>query len=144
MKRRNLLVWITVLLVMFFAFACGKGAKNQADENTVIIRPSNDVLVLKSDTTLMEYLETMKEKGLIDFTTSSDMIISVNGIENKSTGANSMKCWMLYTSDESQSNEAYGVLEYEGVQYPSASLGADMLMVKEEFVYILAYHEVKW
>ena len=144
MKKRSLFVWLTALLVAFLAFSCGKTTKNQADENTVVIHPSNDVLVLQSDTTFMEYLEAMKEKGLIDFTTSSGMIISVNGIENKSTGANSMKCWMVYTSDESQSNQAYGVLEYEGVSYASASFGADMLIVKEEFVYILAYHEVKW
>lgn len=134
-------------LCLLVLFACGKQDDSnavKADENTVVIRPSEEVLVIGEDTTLSAYLNAMQEDGLIEFTAESGMIVSVNGIANEYTSANAMKCWMIYTSDPALSNKAFGQLAYEGKTYGSASYGADGLIIKAEYVYFLAYHEVTW
>ena len=142
LKKWSVLFVCVCLLI--FGCSCGQKQEHKADENTVVIRPSDEVLLIESDTTLMDYLFAMQEKDMIELVVENGMILSVGGIENETTGLNSMNCWMLYTSDPDNSNAAFGVLEYDGEKYASASWGAESLVIKKEFVYILAYHEVTW
>ena len=46
---------------------------------------------------------------------------------------------MLYTSDSENANEAWGIVEYEGKNYGSATLGAESLPVKSGAIYIWWY-----
>lgn len=140
MKR----IFLSIVLAVVALFcACAKPAANPADENTVVIVPSEEVLALDG-ATLADYLAAMKERGLISYTMENGMLTEVNGKKNRSTGTSSAECWMIYTSDPDYSNAAFGTLTYDGVVYPSASLGAESIVLSKSFVYLLAYHTVTW
>lgn len=147
--KRSLSLLLTLLFALgaFSLFSCKEKDETDyvsADENTVAIFPSEEVLALTDRSTLADYLVAMREKGLISYEMEYGMINSVNGIVNEYTGTNSMNSWMIYTSDPDQSNAAFGKLKYEGKTYASASLGAESLIVKAEYAYFLAYHSVSW
>jgi hypothetical protein len=88
---------------------------------------------LTDTTTLVEYMNALKEDGALDFEMKNGMVSSVNGIENP---ADWSSCWMLYTSDTDNANTAWGEVEYKGEVYGSAILGAEALTIKEGCLYI--------
>lgn len=143
--KRSLSLLLTFLFALgaFSLVSCSQTDYVLADENTVAIFPSEEVLALTDSTTLSDYLAAMQEKGQLTYVMEDGMINSVNGIANEYTGTNSMS-WMIYTSDPDQSNSAFGQLKYEGKRYASASLGAESLIVKADYAYFLAYHSVSW
>lgn len=105
-------------------------------EDHVIIKITQEALNGATDMTLMDYMETLKAGGELEFTVSDGMITSINGIENP---ADYSSCWMLYTSDEDNANKAWGTVEYEGKEYGSAISGAETLKIKADQLYIWVY-----
>ena len=105
-------------------------------QDHVIIKITQEALNGEADMTLMDYMETLKDGGELEFSVSDGMITSINGIENP---ADYSSCWMLYTSDEDNANKAWGTVEYEGKEYGSAISGAETLKIKADQLYIWVY-----
>ena len=102
----------------------------------IVITVSSEQMEISSDTTLIDYMQTLKADGQLDFEITNGMITSVNGIENP---ADWSSCWMLYTSDADLANSAWGTVEYNGVVYGSAILGAETLKIKDGCLYIWVF-----
>jgi hypothetical protein len=85
---------------------------------------------------LLQYMEQLKEKGELSFEIKDGMITAINGIANP---ADFSSCWMLYTSDAEYSNSAWGTVEYQGQTYGSAIVGAELLEIKADQLYIWVY-----
>ena len=130
---------LLIILVAFCAItaccftACGDKEPIKADENTVIITATDTAFDFDGKT-LKDYMDYLQGNGKFTYSINNGMITAING---KSNTANSY--WMLYTSDEENSNDAWGTFEYEGAIYGSATLGADALTVKEGCIYVWAY-----
>ena len=62
------------------------------------------------------------------------MVTEINGRANTTNSY-----WMVYTSDEAHANAEWGVMEYEGKEYGSATLGAESLPLAAGGTYIWAY-----
>lgn len=84
-------------------------------------------------TTLVDYMNSLKDDGQFTFEINNGMVSSVNGIDNP---ADWSSCWMLYTSDSDSSNTAWGTIEYNSNVYESAVLGAESLIIKDGCMYI--------
>ena len=135
-KLVNTLVFLLLFATML-AFA-GCLAKKEPmvikeSDTYIVIHVSSEQMELTDTTTLVEYMNALKEDGALDFEMSNGMVSSVNGIENP---ADWSSCWMLYTSDTDNANTAWGEVEYKGEVYGSAILGAETLTVKDGCLYI--------
>lgn len=102
----------------------------------IVIKTTKEAMGDKTDMLLIEYMETLKAKGELEFRVDNGMITSINGIDNP---ADFSSCWMLYTSDEENSNASWGTAEYDGKQYGSAVSGAEALKIKPDQIYIWVY-----
>ena len=102
----------------------------------VIIKVTQEALDGATEMTLMDYMTKLKDKGDLEFAISDGMITSINGIDNP---ADYSSCWMLYTSDAENANNAWGTVEYEGVEYGSAISGAETLKIKADQMYIWVF-----
>lgn len=87
-------------------------------------------------TTLVDYMNSLKNDGQLTFEINNGMVSSVNGIDNPSDWSS---CWMLYTSDADNANSAWGTIEYNGNVYGSAVLGAESLIIKDGCMYIWVF-----
>lgn len=99
----------------------------------IIINVLSEQMEIKDNTTLLEYMNSLKEDGELTFEINNGMVSSVNGIDNSPDWSS---CWMLYTSDADNANSAWGNIEYNGNIYGSAILGAESLIVKDGCMYI--------
>ena len=130
MKRiSNLFLTLFTFILFSFAFTACKTPVT-ADGDYVLLTAKN----VEEQTTLVEYMQTLQEDGKLSYTVEDGMVVSINGKANE---ANSY--WMLYTTDDEFSNEAWGTIEYEEITYKSASLGAEELVVKEGETYVWVY-----
>lgn len=102
----------------------------------IVISASNEQMPISKDTTLLDYMRSLKDDGDLAFEVTNGMVSSVNGISNASDWSS---CWMLYTSDVDSANNAWGTIEYNGNVYGSAMLGAESLSVKEGCLYIWVF-----
>ena len=131
-------------LVMVMVIACTMlltGCKSEPlvikDSDTcIVIKVTRESLGDKTDMVLIDYMQQLQDDGELDFTIENGMIKSINGIENP---ADYSSCWMLYTSDEENSNTAWGTVEYDGQEYGSAVSGAEVLEIKAGQLYIWVY-----
>lgn len=132
------LVLLMVLTLSFSFIACKQEPPLVIKESDTyfVINVSSSQMELKDDTTLIEYMDSLKQNGLLNFETSGGMIVSINGIENPSDWSS---CWMLYTSDTDFSNESWGKINYNGTTYGSAMFGAETLVIKEGCIYIWVF-----
>ena len=138
MKKKFLtLIVVTIMLTICLLAGCASGHKEPIipDENTVVISIEKGDLN-GEELSLSAYMDILKEEGKLDYTSSNGMITSLNGIDNASDYSS---CWMLYTSDDENANEAWGTVVYDGSNYASSMYGADELKVKEGCLYIWAY-----
>ena len=127
---------VSILLAMLLLLsmtACRNEPKVIKDSDTYIVIKTTGV---KDDMMLIDYMETLKENGELEFSVENGMILSINGIDNP---ADYSSCWMLYTSDEENSNSAWGTIEYEGKAYGSAVSGAETLKIKADQLYIWVF-----
>ena len=95
--KKLLLTFLTFVL-LFSMVACGNSETHvikETDEK-IIITVSSKQMELTDSTTLLEYMQSLKEDGEFEFEIVSGMITSINGIENP---ADWSSCWMLYTND---------------------------------------------
>ncbi len=123
-KKCVLAIFVFTLIACLFCAACAKDVKTVG----IAVRDAAEGETLKT------YMDKMEERGEISYTIENGMVTSVNGIAN---AANSY--WMLYTDDVENSDESWGVLEYDGKTCFSAKLGAEALHVKNGCVYVWSY-----
>ena len=132
-KLLSLLLALTTLLGVLTLAACGREPVVIKDSDTcIVIRVPEDA----EEMTLIDYMNALKTDGTLDFTVEGGMVTSIGGIENP---ADFSSCWMLYTSDADFSNSAWGTVEYDGVEYGSAIVGAEALVIKPGGLYIWAF-----
>ena len=139
-KRIFSLLTLLFLLATLLLCSCQKTEPIvvKDSETCIVIRATEDFLNKNGEMTLIEYMEALKNDGLLEYTEANKMITSINGIENP---ANFSHCWMLYTSDSDSSNSAWGIIEYAGVEYGSAVVGASDLKIKPSCLYIWVFQE---
>lgn len=102
----------------------------------IVINVSNEQMTITDNTTLVDYMTSLKDDGELIFEINNGMITSINGIANPVDWSS---CWMLYTSDSDSSNTAWGTIEYNGNVYGSAILGAESLTIKDGCIYIWVF-----
>ena len=128
---------------VFSFVACGEEEKPlvvKDSDTCIVITVSSKQMNVTADTTLLDYMNSLKNDNKIEFTTSgSGEMIMVASIYGKENAADYSECWMLYTSDADNANTAWGEIEYNGNVYGSAVLGAASLKVKEDCLYIWVY-----
>ena len=137
-KLIKLVVTIFVFVILFSFVGCvQKGPLVIKETDTyIVINVSNEQMEIKNDTTLVDYMNSLKNDGLLSFEMNNGMVTSVNGIQNPS---NFSSCWMLYTSDKDNANSAWGTIEYNDNIYGSATMGAESLTVKDGCIYIWVF-----
>ena len=134
-KIISLIAVVTTILTLLFCVACMKPTPKVIKESDTyfVINVTDKV---DADTTLYDYMVTLRDDGQINFTDADGMITSLNGLSNK---ADWSEVWMIYTTDEDNSNTAWGLVEYNGKTYGSAMYGAEELKVKQGESYIWLY-----
>lgn len=125
-------VLLCVTALLFSFTACG----NNEPVDDVVIIVSSEKIDITDKTTLLDYMNALKEGGELEFELSDGMVTSINGVANT---ADYSSCWMLYSGDADQANTAWGTVDYDGNVYGSAVLGAEALVIKEGCVYIWSY-----
>ena len=137
---RKILSCLLAMLMIVSAVAltgCQKEPLVIKDSDTcIVIKVTQEAMGDKTDMLLIDYMQTLKDKGELEFKIADGMVTSVNGIDNP---VDFSSCWMLYTSDEALSNAAWGTVEYEGKEYGSAVVGAEKLTIKPDQLYIWVY-----
>lgn len=143
-KVFNLFVYVSAIIIGALSFA-GCFSKDplviKESDTYIVINVSNKQMEISDDTTLLDYMISLKDDGKLDFEINNGMVSSVNGIENP---ADWSSCWMLYTSDEDSSNIAWGKVEYNGNVYGSAILGAESLIIKDGCTYIWVFQSFSY
>lgn len=127
----SLLLVLTAALSSVWFFACGKSADGV--EPLVIVADES-----AAGKTLLQVMSEKEEDEEFSYKIKDGMIVEINGTEND---LDYNPCWMLYTSDQENSNTAWGEYEYNGETLGSASVGADSLIVKSGEVYVWVYQE---
>lgn len=136
-KILSCLLAVVILVGTMLLAGCKSEPLVIKDSDTyIVIKTTQEAMGDKTDMLLIEYMETLKEKGQLEFKVENGMITSINGIDNP---ADFSSCWMLYTSDEANANASWGTVEYEGKQYGSAVSGAETLKIKADQLYIWVY-----
>ncbi|MBQ0099873.1 MAG: hypothetical protein KBS91_04950 [Firmicutes bacterium] len=138
--------FISVLVLITFVFslfACeSKVPKVIQDSETCIVISTFDCdYTITDKSTLLDYMNYLKNSGEIDFELNGTMLQSINDTENKSDFS---YFWALYTSDKDNSNDAWGTVVYNEEIYGSAIFGVDTLRIKENCLYIWLYQESEW
>ena len=129
LKKLLSLALLLCLLSTLFVGCLGK-------TEPVVIKDSDTFIVITADKdapSLLEYMNSLKDKGELDFTIENGMLTSVNGIANP---ADFSSCWMVYTSYADYASEMFGTVEYGGKVYGSAVVGSETLPVKAGEIYI--------
>ncbi len=138
-KVFSLFTCVLVIVVGLFSFV-GCSPKEplviKESDTYIVINASNEQMTISDNTTLLDYMKSLKDDGQLTFEISNGMVSSVNGIENPSDWSS---CWMLYTSDTDNANLAWGTIEYNGKVYGSAILGAESLTIKDGCIYIWVF-----
>lgn len=116
----------TVLLSVFCFVACG-----EENVEPVAITVSQTV---EENTTLLQVMQEKKTAGELDFKMENGMLVEINGTSNTTNSY-----WMLYTSDENNSNAEWGTYEWNGEMLGSAIAGADTLVVAQGETYLWVY-----
>ena len=138
MKKTKRLVSILLSALLLLSMtACHKEPLVIKDSETcIVVKTTHEAIGDNQDMVLIDYMQTLKEKGELEFAMENGMILSINGIDNP---ADYSSCWMLYTSDAENANTAWGTVEYEGKEYGSAVSGAEVLKVKPDQLYIWVF-----
>ena len=140
--KRKLYSFFTLVCALIFTaclFVCCqkeeggvKATVAQTTENLVVIQVDE----VDGEATLLSVMESLQEKGELQFVISGGMVTEING---KINATDFSYCWMLYTSDAELSNDAWGTVSYEGKTYGSAIVGAETLTVSAGELYIWSY-----
>ncbi len=130
------LIFITAVIILSVCSCQSKEASftviKETDTYIVISIPEEQA----KDMLLIDYMQSLKDEGSLDFVVTNGMITSINNIEN---AADFSSCWMLYTSDKDNSSTAWGSVEYNDIECGSSVLGAESLKVCPGELYIWVY-----
>lgn len=130
------IIFITIAILISLYSCQSKNADftviKETDTFIVISQPDEQA----QEILLIDYMQSLKNEGSLDFDISNGMITSINNIENASDFSS---CWMLYTNDTEFSSSAWGVIEYNGTECASSVLGAEKLNVKPGMLYVWVY-----
>ncbi len=121
-------LFLTVVLSICF-FAC------QQEKIEVYAFDFTDMEVGKN-VTLLDIMEEKKKEGTLTFSVRDGMVVEIGGLENT---LNYNPCWMLYTTDEDYANHEWGTYEYNEKILGSATVGAELLLVKTNEIYVWVY-----
>ena len=133
--KRKIISFITLICTVIVTACCLVACKKEPvklDGDYVVITATKEA----EGKTLLAFMEELKAEDKISFEISNGMVTSING---KANAGDYSACWMLYTSDSENANDAWGIVIYEDKQYGSAMLGAETLVVKEGETYIWWY-----
>lgn len=138
MKRIKSILLILTLCVTLSMAAClpNNSLVVFDSDECIAITVSEGQMPITSSSTLLDYMQALKNSERLNFEIDDGMITSINGIKN---AADWSSCWMLYTSDADNANTAWGTVEYNGKVYGSAIYGAEKLKIKEGCIYIWVY-----
>ena len=133
----SVIILISVLLGALSLSSCKEEPLVIKDSETcIVIKTTEKTLKDDPDMYLIDYMASLKENGELEYEIKNGMISSINGIDNP---ADYSKCWMLYTSDSENANSAWGTVLYEGTEYGSAVVGAEILKLKADCLYIWVF-----
>ena len=104
----------------------------KSEENLLVIK----VLEAVEEESLLAVMSYLQAKGGLAYTMSGTMVSGING---KNNPADYSSCWMLYTSDSEFSNEAWGTITIDGQEFGSAVLGAELLPVRKDALYVWSF-----
>ena len=136
-KLLSCLLAAVLLMSVLLCTGCHSEPLVIKDSDTyIVIKTTQEAMNGKTDMLLIDYMQQLKDKGELEFEVANGMITAINGIANP---ADYSSCWMLYTSDEANSNAGWGTVEYQGNLYGSAVVGAEILKIKEDQLYIWVY-----
>ena len=137
-KFFNTIIAIALLVIVFSFFGCSPKEPLVIKESDtyIVINVTKEQMDITDTTTLVDYMNSLKNDGQLTFEINNGMVSSVNGIDNPSDWSS---CWMLYTSDTDNANPAWGTIEYNGNVYGSAILGAESLTIKDGCIYIWVF-----
>ena len=142
-KRFFVLAWLVAAVCMLFAFGCGeeKGSATvtmvTCEEKTVVLTVSN----VQGKFTLLHCLQSLSDEGALTYEMDGTMLKGLGGLQNDDKN---FSYWMIYTSDKSNANEAWGTFTYNGETLGSASKGANELRVKDACVYVFSYETMSF
>lgn len=123
---------ILTLLMTAYVFVGCKKTPVKLDGDYIVITAEEAA----EGKTLLAYMNELKAQDKLSFELKDGMVTSING---KANAADFSSCWMLYTSDSENANEAWGIVEYEEKNYGSAIVGVEILPVKSGEIYIWWY-----
>lgn len=136
-KFFSIFISLLCIFTCLLSISCGQDKLVIKESDTfVIINASSNQMQIDDETTLVDYMQSLKEDNLLDFNISGGMITSINGIDNP---ADWSSCWMIYTDDTKYSSLAFGSIEYNGKAYNSAVVGAETLPIKDGATYIWVF-----
>ena len=143
MKKKILCLALIVVMLFTVLASCGHKAPTiiKPDENTVVIDVTNSKDFPVDGKSLEDYMNYLASEKVLTFTIDKGMVTVIN---DKAQDDKNSSYWMLYTSDADNANEEWGVMEYEGKKYGSATLGATDLKVKDGCRYIWSYQTLSW
>lgn len=136
-KALSLVLVIATLFLALSLTACKEAPLVIKDSDTfIVIKTTEKSLEGKDGMMLIDYMAELRNDGKLEFAVTDGMVTSINGQAN---AADYSICWMLYTSDADFASSAWGTVEYEGVEYGSAVVGAETLELKPDQIYIWVF-----
>lgn len=128
MKKLTSLFLACALMLSLVFVGCDNTvpAKNG---DTVVIAVTGEVA---EGTTLLDYMQSINGGEILkSYVIENGMVTCINGMK-----ASGSIYWFLFTDDVENSNSDWGSVTVEGITYNSASLGAELLIVKSGCTYI--------
>ena len=127
--KKILSLVLLLISVTFISFGCTPVDQTAKDGDYIVITVSGEIA---EDLTLAQYMEQIKGgESLSSFVMEGGMITEINGLK-----ASGNVYWMLFTDDSENSNADWGTVTVNEKIYPSASLGAESLIIKSGYTYI--------
>lgn len=142
-KRISVLAWLIAAVCLLFSLGCGteKGSATvnvlSSEEKTMVLTVSD----VQGKFTLLNCLQSLAADGEIEYEMQGTMLTAIGGVKNDDA---TFSYWMIYTSDASNANAAWGSLEYNGTTLSSAAKGISELQVKDGCLYVFCYQTMSF
>ena len=147
---KKLLMFFATALV-FFAVGCGTTQVKDLDDTSIIIVPTSSIAEIDGDTTLEDYIITLKGAGELTFEGENSgyglFITSMNGKENEviSSTANSSEgySWTVYIDFLTVDGVIYAgdseTVVHDGITLYKAIYGVSAIPCLENHTYAFVY-----
>ena len=131
-----LLAAVTLMGILLLPGCKSEPLVIKESDTCIVLKVTEEAIGDNKDMLLIDYMDSLVKSGKMTCTIQDGMVTSINGIDNP---ADFSSCWMLYTSDEANSNAGWGTVEYQGKEYGSAISGAETLKIKPGQLYIWVF-----